>query len=72
MNNIIKTKTKLRAFLDERGIRYVWVADKLGISPPHLHHIMEGARPLTEELANRLADLFDVPASTFLPEAPDA
>ena len=68
MNNTITTKTKLRAFLDDRMVRYTSVARALGISASHLHHLMEGERPLTPDLANRLAELFGVPASTFLQE----
>lgn len=69
MNEITTTKTKLRAFLDDRGIRYTFVAGKLGVSNGHLNHVLDGARPLTDDLAQKLAVLFDVPASTFLPEA---
>lgn len=69
MTTVTRPKTKLRSFLDERGIRYVWVAGRLGITKAHLHQVMEGNRPLTERHANALAEIFGVPASTFLPEA---
>lgn len=59
----------LRAFLDARGIRYIWAAERLGITPSHLTRLMDSERPLTAVMADRLAALFDVPASTFLPES---
>ena len=68
MKDVITTKTKLRAFLDERGVRYSWVADRLGVSRPHFHFVMDGARPVTEDMAVRLADLFGVDAATFQEE----
>lgn len=61
------TATSLRRFLDERGIRYRWVAAKLGISPAHMTRLMDGERPLTAVNAQRLAVLFGVEVETFLP-----
>lgn len=58
----------LRAFLDARMVRYSSVAERLGISTSHLSRVMDGERPLTPELAERLGALFEVPPSTFLPE----
>lgn len=71
MKSVITTKTKLRAFLDERGVRYSWVADQLGISRPHFHFVMDGERPMTNEMANRLAELFGVSADIFRQEDRD-
>lgn len=65
METDVRPKPNLRAFLDERGVRYVWVAQKLGVSKAHLWQIMEGQRPITSERAQQLATLFDVPVSTF-------
>jgi plasmid maintenance system antidote protein VapI len=58
-------KTKLRTFLDERGLRYIWVAERLGISKSHLGHIMDGRRPLNPTLAERIGELFDVDPQMF-------
>ena len=58
--DIVTTKPKLRGVLDSKGIRYSWVADNVGISRPHLHHVMEGNRPLTRDLAERIAALLGV------------
>lgn len=69
MKNISTAQRKtLREFLDERMARYSSVARALGISAPHLNALMNGTRPVTEDNAAKLAELFDVPASTFLPE----
>lgn len=72
MKNISTAQRKtLREFLDERMARYSSVARALGISSSHLNHLMDGERPLTEDLAAKLAGLFNVPASTFLPDGGD-
>lgn len=70
-NSTMRKPNPLRVFLDERGIRYVWVAERLGISPSHLTRLMDSDRPLTASMAQRLADLFSEPITTFLsdPEA---
>ena len=68
MNTAPQTRTRLREFLDERGIRYIWVAEKLEVSPGHMSRLLDGTRPVTEDNAAKLAELFNVPASTFLPE----
>jgi plasmid maintenance system antidote protein VapI len=68
MKDTTMTKTKFRAFLDERGIRYSWLADQLGVSRPHLSYILDGQRPVTDAMAARLADIYGVPASTFQEE----
>lgn len=59
----------LRRFLDERGIRYSWVAEKLGVSPSHMTQVMDGKRPLPRKHAETLAALFNEPIATFLPES---
>lgn len=58
--------TPLREFLDSRGTKYSWVAERLGLNPSHFSRILDGARALTDENAAKLAELFNVPASTFL------
>ncbi len=67
MTQGIVRKSLLREFLDERMARYSTVAERLEISTSHLSRIMDGERPLTPELAAKLAELFGVPANTFLP-----
>ncbi len=57
----------LREFLDARGIRYSWVASKLGIGNSHMTRLMDGERPLTERHALKLIELFGDEARVFLP-----
>lgn len=64
----IATPPPLRGFLDARGIRYSWVAEKLGFTPSHMTQLMDGKRPLTRKHAETLAALFNEPITTFLPE----
>jgi plasmid maintenance system antidote protein VapI len=62
---------ELREFLDDRGLRYQWVAEKLGVTPSHMTRLMDGQRPITHDLALKLSGLFDVPADTFLTQTPE-
>ena len=64
-NNGAATASGLRDFLDARGVRYIWVAGRLGITPSHLNRLMSRERPLTPKNAAKLAEIFGVPASTF-------
>lgn len=66
MNTAPQTRTRLREFLDERGIRYIFVADKLGVTPGHVTRLLDGTRPVTAENAQRLSEVFGVPPTTFL------
>ena len=61
----VRMNTALRIFLDERGIRYGWVVEKLDITQSHFSRILAGDRPLTPAMARRLGELFEVPAETF-------
>lgn len=65
MNDTITPKTKLRAYLDERGIRYSFIAGKLGVSNGHLNHVLDGKRPLTPAMAAKLAALYGESPETF-------
>jgi len=56
---------ELRAWLDERGTRYIWAAEKMGITPSHLTFVMRGERVLTVANAKKLAAACMVPDSTF-------
>ena len=70
MHGTLRT-TRLRAFLDSRGTKYSWVAERLGLNASHFSRILDGTRPLTAENATKLAELFGVPASTFRDEGAD-
>ena len=45
----------LRETLDELGLTQAAFADALGISPMRVSHLLKGDRPVTAELALRLA-----------------
>jgi plasmid maintenance system antidote protein VapI len=53
----------------EQGRTKWWIANQLSISQSHLSRLISGAKPITTEVAHRLADIFGVDASLFLPEA---
>lgn len=55
----------------QHGRAKYWIANQLGISQSHLSHIIAGRKPITPSMAARLSDLFDEPATTFLPENHD-
>lgn len=35
--------------LEVKGIKSLWLAKKLGISPTHMHYILKADRPLTAD-----------------------
>lgn len=47
----------LRAALDDRGLRYSWVAERIGVSRPFFSMVLGGERKLGVERARHLADL---------------
>lgn len=51
---------------DERDLK--WLSRHTGWSYTHLWRVMKDGRAISPDLANRLAELFGVPASTFLQE----
>lgn len=58
----------IRALAEREERPLTWVAKKLDMSLSHLTRIADGERPLLERHARGLADVFDVPIETFLPE----
>ncbi len=62
----VPVRVRLRSFLDERGVRYSWVAARLGITPSYMTRLMDEERPLIRRHAARLAEIFGVPIETFL------
>lgn len=58
--------TKARAEIDARGLRYSWVAQRLGLSPDRFNHILNGRRPVPEpelDFYRRLAEALSCEAS---------
>ncbi len=52
--------------VDAQGRRLDWLAERTGITPDHLSHILAGRRPLTPERALRIADALQVPVEYIL------
>lgn len=59
--------SSIRRILDARGLRYSWVAARIGVSPSMLTKVMQGERKLTTEKRRRLAELLQIPEE-LLPE----
>lgn len=63
---------RARAIIEQRGLRYDRVAEKVGVTPDRFGHILEGRRPVPapeDEFYARLADaLFCDPAEVQEPE----
>ncbi len=47
--------TVLHQLTERHGVRKTWLADAVGISVIHLYNVASGTRPLTKELAIRIA-----------------
>lgn len=53
--------TGLRRCLDERGIKYSFVARKVGIWPARMTGVLQGTRLLERDRAERMCELIGVP-----------
>lgn len=58
-------RTVLRALIDERGLRYNFVADKIGTNPSNLTRLMNGERSLPASELLALERLLGVDAAVF-------
>lgn len=43
--------------IKERGLKIIWIADKLGISQPLLSMYLSGDRTMSEEIESKLKDI---------------
>lgn len=59
----------LRDLLIEHERDFAWLASKVGFSQSHLWRVCNEGRRISPDLATKLAELFAVPASTFLSDA---
>jgi len=53
--------TNLGVVLQDRGIKLVWLARKLGISRGQMSHIIKRERSVDPDTAQRIADVLAVP-----------
>lgn len=44
----------LASHLEDKGIKPAWLAKKIGISPTHMHYILNGVRLLTDDNKNAI------------------
>lgn len=65
-NAATEPSRRLRALIDERGLRYTFVAAQVGITPSHLTRLMDGERPLRHPVALAMAELLGVPVEQLL------
>lgn len=57
-------RTRLFEIIDARGIRYRWLAEKMGYSPEYITRVKSGAKPITDEFRRRACALFpEIPES---------
>ncbi len=58
LNRTRQTHRRARALIDDRGLRYNAVAEKVGLSPDLFNRVLAGTRPIPEpvdEFYTRLA-----------------
>jgi plasmid maintenance system antidote protein VapI len=48
---------RLFLLVKTRGLKWIWLADKIGISPSHLSNIKAGRERLTEDNRRKLVKL---------------
>lgn len=49
-----KTPEKIKAYLDDKGLKYSWLCRKVDISTGHLSNIFGGIKNLTPELTDKI------------------
>lgn len=63
-------KMRLKELLEERGLKQVWLVNKLDLSPGYVSHLVGNTRTPSPALLSRLADAFDVPVSQLVADRP--
>jgi transcriptional regulator with XRE-family HTH domain len=58
-------RTVLRDLIDARGLRYDFVAGKVGLSPSNFTKLMNGERTLTASVMVTLCKVLEVEAEAF-------
>lgn len=53
--------TNLEAVINERGLRFDWVAKQSKVSKSHLSMMMNGKRGASEAVATRIAETLGIP-----------
>lgn len=60
--------TAAQKALQRRGLKQVWLAGKLGMSPSALTRRLRGERPFTTDQAHKIEDLTGIPFEVFVGE----
>lgn len=60
MTTMNDQRTRLRAYLEDRGIRITWVARQCGLSNRHFQYVMDGERVMTDAVRDRLFALYGI------------
>lgn len=56
----LTTPQKLKKYMDERGIRYSWLASKLDLTPQWLYAIFRGNIALSESRQKQIEEILDI------------
>lgn len=59
-NSIIETMNRIKEVLEEKGIKQIWLAEKLGKSYNMLNSYVQNRRQPSLEILNQIAELLDV------------
>ena len=62
--------THIEDLVETQGRRWDWLAERTGLTPDHLTHIVAGRRPMTQERAERIAAALGVPVAYILQAPP--
>ena len=57
---------ELKSVIDKRGLKYNFVARKIGITPNYLGQILSGHRKLSADVALKAAYVLGLPLDVFL------
>lgn len=49
-----KTPEKIKSYLDDKGLKYSWLCQKIEVSTGHLSNIFSGVKTLTPELTDKI------------------
>ena len=59
-NEIMAVKNRLKEILDSKGIKQVWLADKVGVNKSTISNIINNRYNTSIELGFKLADILNV------------
>lgn len=51
---------KLKDYINNRGIKYTWLAEQMGFTPAWLTQVLSGKRSLTESNKKQIEDILQI------------